>query len=136
MSFSLPEQMLKTMDEIQRAVGFAGRSELVRTAVRLLVDDTRRKDELVGRTAAVIVVGHSKDDEEPVTRLKHRFEDIVKTHVHSKVSREDCIEVFVLAGEGRQIASMAKAFEKERKIRSVKLITTWPGSTGRSAERT
>jgi CopG family nickel-responsive transcriptional regulator len=115
--------MLKAMDEIQDSVGFSGRSELVRSAIRLLLDDMREKNALEGETTAVIVVGHSKEDEEPVTRLKHRFEDIVKTHIHCKVSREDCIEVFVLAGKGQQMALMAKEFQRERKIRSVKLVT-------------
>lgn len=123
-SLSLPDKMVEAMDEIQGAVGFSGRSELVRAAIRLLLDDTREKDSLKGKTSAVIVVGHGKDDEEPVTRLKHKFESIVKTHVHSRISHEDCVEVFVLAGDGQRIASMAKEFEKEKKIRSVKLLTT------------
>jgi CopG family nickel-responsive transcriptional regulator len=121
-SVSLPDQMVGAMDEIQQSVGFSGRSELVRAAIRLLLDETREKNALVGLTAAVVVVGHGVDDEEPVTRLKHKFEDIVRTHVHCKVSHEDCVEVFVLAGQGQQIASMTKEFQRERKIRSVKLI--------------
>ena len=123
-SMSLPEQMLESMDEIQKSVGFSGRSELVRAAIRLLLDDVKEKDSIKGKTSAVIVVSHDKEDEEPVTRLKHKFEDIVKTHVHCKVSREDCVEVFVLAGEGEQITSMTREFQKERKIRSVKLLPT------------
>jgi CopG family nickel-responsive transcriptional regulator len=121
-SLSLPEQMVKAMDQIQESVGFAGRSELVRAAIRLLLEDTRAKDSIAGRANAVIVVGHARDDEEPVTRLKHKFEDIVRTHVHVKVSHEDCVEVFVLSGEGKDIAAMTKEFEKERKIRSVRML--------------
>jgi len=123
-SLSLPDQMLTAIGEIQESVGFSGRSELVRAAIRLLLDDTRQKNALVGRMTAVIVASHGKDDEEPVTRLKHRFEDIVKTHVHCRISHEDCVEVFVLSGEGQQIASMTKEFEKEKRIRTVKLLTT------------
>jgi CopG family transcriptional regulator, nickel-responsive regulator len=121
-SLSLPDQMVKAMDEIQDAVGFSGRSELVRAAIRLLLEDTRAKGTLVGRSNAVVVVGHASVDEEPVTRLKHSYGDIVKTHIHCRISPEDCIEVFVLAGEGRQIAAMAKGFERERKIKTVKLL--------------
>ncbi|MDG6983274.1 MAG: CopG family ribbon-helix-helix protein [Nitrososphaerota archaeon] len=121
-SLSLPDSMVKSMDEIQDSVGFSGRSELVRAAIRLLLEDTRAKDDLAGNGNAVIVVGHASADEEPVTRLKHKYEDIVRTHVHVKVSHEDCVEVFVLTGEGEEIASMTKELEKERKIRSVKLI--------------
>jgi CopG family nickel-responsive transcriptional regulator len=114
--------MVKAMDQIQESVGFSGRSELVRAAIRLLLEDTKGKDALSGQANALIVVGHARDDEEPVTRLKHKYEDIVRTHVHVKVSHQDCVEVFVLSGDGRQIASMTKEFEKERKIRSVKLL--------------
>ena len=121
-SLSLPDQMVKAMDEIQESVGFAGRSELVRTAIRLLLEDTREKNALVGRSNAVVVVSHASEDEEPVTRLKHSFGDIVKTHIHTRISEVDCIEVFLLAGEGKQISAMAKGFERERKIKSVKLL--------------
>jgi len=121
-SLSLPDRMLKAMDEIQYSVGFSGRSELVRAGIRLLLEDTKAKDAITGKANAVIVVGHARDDEEPVTRLKHKFEDIVRTHIHVKVSHEDCIELFVLAGDGKDIVSMTKEFEKERKIRSVKLL--------------
>jgi CopG family nickel-responsive transcriptional regulator len=112
------------MDEIQESVGFSGRSELVRAGIRLLLEDTRQKNALKGQMTAVIVVEHNKDDEAPVTALKHKYEDIVKTHVHCKVSHEDCIEVFVLAGEGTEIGSMTKEFEKERRIRNVSLLAT------------
>jgi CopG family nickel-responsive transcriptional regulator len=102
-------------------VGFAGRSELVRAAIRLLPEDTKAKDALTGGTNAVLVVGRASVDEEPLARLMHSHGDVVKTHVH-QVSQKDCIEVFVLAGEGRQIAAMAKGFERERKIGTVKLL--------------
>ncbi|HXW95330.1 MAG TPA: CopG family ribbon-helix-helix protein [Nitrososphaerales archaeon] len=122
MSLSLPDQMVKSMDEIQEAVGFSGRSELVRAAIRLLLEDTRAKNILSGRTNAVVVVGHASADEDPVTKIKHSYDDVVRTHVHCKVSQEDCIEVFVLSGEGKDIAAMAKGFERERKIKTVKLL--------------
>ena len=121
-SLSLPDQMVKAMDEIQQSVGFSGRSELVRAAIRLLLEDTRDKSAMTGKSNAVVVVGHASVDEEPVTRLKHSYGDIVKTHIHCRISQEDCIEVFVLAGEGRQISAMAKGFERERKIKTVKLL--------------
>ena len=121
-SLSLPDQMVKSMDEIQDSVGFSGRSELVRAAIRLLLEDTREKGSMAGKVNAVVVVGHAREDEDPVTKLKHSYGDIVRTHVHCKVSQEDCIEVFILAGEGKDIAAMAKGFERERKIKTVKLL--------------
>lgn len=121
-SLSLPDQMVRAMDEIQDSVGFAGRSELVRAAIRLLLEDTREKNAMAGKSNAVVVVSHASVDEDPVTRLKHSFGDIVRTHIHCRISEEDCIEVFVLSGEGKQISAMSKGFEREKKIKSVKLL--------------
>jgi CopG family nickel-responsive transcriptional regulator len=111
------------MDEIEESHGFAGRSELVRAAIRLLFEDTREKESLSGRIDAVLVATHNPEDEEVVTKLKHDYEDIVKTHVHSKTMGNNCVEVFLLDGEGLQIALMTEGFQKEDSMKSVKLLT-------------
>ena len=59
---------------------------------------------------------------EAITRLKHEFEDIVRTHIHNKISRSNCVELFLVEGEGKKVASMTKAFQKEEKMKSVRLI--------------
>lgn len=120
-SLSFPDKMVKELDQIQDAGGFAGRSELVRAAVRLLIEDRKQKDSLLGHVNAVIVVTHDESDEAPITRLKHQFEDIVKTHIHNKISHGNCVELFLVEGEGRKVASMTKEFQKEERMKSVKL---------------
>lgn len=121
-SLSFPETMISEMDQIQKAGGFAGRSELVRTAVRLLIEDSREKDNLSGHMNAIVLVTHDESDEAPVTRLKHEFEEIVRTHIHNKISKNNCVELFLLEGDGKKIASMVREFQKEDKLKSVKLV--------------
>ena len=69
-SLSFPDQMIKEMDQIQKSGGFAGRSELVRSAIRLLLEDTKEKNALLGHTNAIIVVTHDESNEAPITKLK------------------------------------------------------------------
>ena len=121
-SLSIPNQMIKDMDHLQESRGFTGRSELIRAALRLMLEDTKEKDSLVGNISAVVTITHSQENEEPITKLKHQFEDIVKTHIHSKINRGNCVELFLLEGEGKKVASMTKAFQKEEKMKSVKMI--------------
>jgi CopG family nickel-responsive transcriptional regulator len=122
-SLFLPEHMLESLDEVQRSVGFSKRSEMIRAALRMMIEDMRAKDSISGNTNAVIIVTHDKDNEVTVTKLKHEFEDIVRTHVHSKIGKYNCVELFLLEGEGQKIAQMARLFERDRSIRSVKLVT-------------
>ncbi len=121
-SLSFPEQMIREMDDIQKSLGFTGRSELVRAAIRLMLEDKREKDSLRGQVAAILAVTHNQEDEEPVTRIKHSFEDIIRTHLHNKITRTNCVELFLLEGDAQKIASMSNGFQKEDKMKSVKLV--------------
>jgi len=122
-SLSFPETMIAEMDQIQKSGGFAGRSELVRAAVRLLIEDSKEKDTLAGHLNAIVVVTHDESNEAPVTRLKHEFEEIVRTHIHNKISHNNCVELFLLEGDAKKIGSMVREFQKEDKLKSVKLVS-------------
>ncbi len=121
-SLSIPDELVKSMEEMQASQGYAGRSELIRAALRLMIDDTKAKDSIKGQVNAILVITHDEFNEEPITKLKHEFEDIVKTHLHNKLSHSNCVELFLLEGDGKKISSMTNALQKEEKLRSVKLM--------------
>jgi CopG family nickel-responsive transcriptional regulator len=114
--------MLKEMDEIQKNSGFTGRSELVRAAIRMLLEDSREKATAAGDMNGLLIVTHDEDEEAPVTKLKHQYEDIITTHVHNKTKTSMCIEVFVVQGDAKKINSMTKSFQAEDKMKSSKFI--------------
>jgi len=121
-SLSFPQQMIDEMDEVQSSLGFTGRSELVRAGIRLLLQDVKDKSAITGRVSAVVVLTHNEENEEAVTRIKHRFDEIVRTHLHNKTGKKTCVELFLLEGEGADVTSMTKEFQKEDGIRSVRLL--------------
>jgi CopG family nickel-responsive transcriptional regulator len=121
-SLSFPDSMMREMDELQKTLGFTGRSELVRASIRLMLQDVKEKNALTGEGSAVIVVTHTEEKEEPVTRIKHRYDDIVRTHIHNKITKNNCVEIFLLEGKSHEVATMAKDFQKEEGIKSVKLV--------------
>ena len=53
-SLSFPESMMKEMDDLQQALGFTGRSELVRASIRLMLQDVREKNSLAGKGSAAV----------------------------------------------------------------------------------
>jgi CopG family nickel-responsive transcriptional regulator len=114
--------MIDDMDAIQKSLGFTGRSELVRSGVRLLLQDVKDKSAIIGKVSAVVVLTHNEENEEAVTRIKHKFDGIVRTHIHNKTAKQTCIELFLLEGDGSDVASMTKEFQKEDGIRSVRIL--------------
>lgn len=121
-SLSFPEGLLREMDELQKNSGFAGRSEFVRAAVRLLLAENKEMSTLTGEVNGLLVVTHDQEREEPVTELNHRFEDIIRTHVHSKTTSSICVELFLVHGPARKVLDMSKSFQAEDKMKSAKFI--------------
>ena len=121
-SLSFPEKLLKEMDELQKTSSFTGRSELVRAAIRLLLEDDREKAVLSGEVNGLLVVTHDQEEEQPVTQLKHKYEDLIRTHLHSKTSSSICVELFLVHGPAKKVVEMSKSFQAEDKMKSTKFI--------------
>ncbi len=121
-SLSFPESMLKEMNDVQKNSGFTGRSELVRAAIRMLLEDSREKATAVGEMNGLLIVTHDEDEEAPVTTLKHQYEDIITTHVHNNTKSSLCIEIFLLQGDAKKINAMSRSFQAEDKMKSTKFV--------------
>ena len=61
-SLSFPEKMVQEMNQVQKSLGFTGRSELVRAGIRLLLQDVKEKSALSGDVSAVVVVTHREEN--------------------------------------------------------------------------
>jgi CopG family nickel-responsive transcriptional regulator len=121
-SMSLGQELLDEMDRVRRELGFSGRSEVIRAGVRMLIADSREKEKLRGKLNSILLVIHSQGAEGTVTQIKHRFEDIIKTQVHSHLRGDKCLEIFTLDGDARRLKDLVKSLQVSRKMDYVKLI--------------
>ena len=123
-SISLNDTILKEIDRIQNTVGYSGRSEVIRAGARLLISESKEKDRLTGTINSILLLIHSQEIEDVVTEIKHKFEDITKTQIHSHLRENKCLEVFVLEGDAVRVKEMVRLFQTSRKMEYVKLIVT------------
>lgn len=121
-SISLNENILKDMDKIQQELGFAGRSELIRAAIRMLIADKRSHEDLSGELNCVLIVTHDEGFEGPVTEIKHNFDAEVKSHLHYKLGEKKCLELMVLEGRVENIKEIVRQFQTSGGMDNVKLI--------------
>jgi len=122
-SVSINERLLAELDRIRGEVGFSGRSEALRAAIRLLASEYPPKVELDEKTFGVLLLIHGHEAEDLVTEAKHRFLDVVHTQLHNKFKADKCLELFILNGLLRRILEFKNVFQKSDKIDYVKLIT-------------
>ena len=121
-SISLNDEILKELDELQAIMGFTGRSEIIRAGIRAFVQEEKQKRELKGKRSGVLIVVHEDKYDDQVARLKHDYEDLIKTHLHNKIDTDRCMEMFCLEGDHKDIQSVTDEFLTDRKMDTVKLV--------------
>jgi len=121
-SVSLNDEIIKEMDKIQRELGFSGRSEIMRAGIRQLMAEERDKRNLTGHIYALLLAIHDETSDYEVTEMGHAYDTIIGTHIHNKIDREKCLEIFLLRGDAKEIIEMAKKFRTNRKMDHVKLV--------------
>ena len=121
-SVSLSENLLEEVSRIQREMGFSGRSEVIRAGLRRLIAEHRKLERMRGRINSILLVVHEREDEDIVNRIKHEFDDIINTQLHSHLKRNKCLEIFILDGDAERIREIVECFETCGKMEYVKLV--------------
>jgi CopG family nickel-responsive transcriptional regulator len=122
-SISLTEEILKEIDTLQKNLGFSGRSDAIRAGIRSFVSEEKQKENLSGNVNAILLVVHNDEYDNQVNGIKHSYEDLITTHLHSKIEGDKCMELFMLKGEANSVSDITKDFQINKKMDTVKLVT-------------
>ena len=122
-SISLTEEILREIDALQKNLGFSGRSDAIRAGIRSFVSEEKQKENLSGNVNAILLVVHSDEYDNQVNGIKHSYEDLITTHLHSKIEGDKCMELFMLKGEADSVSSITKDFQINKRMDTVKLVT-------------
>ncbi|HZD82690.1 MAG TPA: CopG family ribbon-helix-helix protein [Nitrososphaeraceae archaeon] len=121
-SVSLNEDILHEMDKLQKALGFSGRSEIIRAGIRNLLSEEKKRQDLIGLLNALFLVIHDEESDEEMSEMRHTYDKLINTHLHSKIDKNRCLEILLLKGEASDIREMTKKFQSNKKIHNVQLI--------------
>lgn len=122
-SISLNDEMLQELDNLQKTMGFSGKSEAIRACIRSFLAEEKQKEERHGDIHAILLVVHNDEFDHIVSDIKHNFEYLITTHLHSKIEGEKCMELFVIDGDAERVDTMTKNFHTNKKMDTVKLVT-------------
>lgn len=122
-SISLNQEILSELDKLQKTMGFSGRSEAIRAGIRTFVSEEKQKSQLTGNVHVILLVVHNDEFDHVVSGIKHNFEDLITTHLHSKIEGEKCMELFVIDGDAERVSTITKDFQVNKNMDTVKLVT-------------
>jgi len=121
-SISLNDEILSELDKLQKSMGFSSRSEAIRAGIRTFISEEKQKADLSGDIHAILLVVHNDQFDHVVSGITHNFEDLITTHLHSKIEKEKCMELFLINGDAQKVSTITKDFQTNKNMDTVKLV--------------
>jgi CopG family transcriptional regulator, nickel-responsive regulator len=121
-SVSLNDDILNEMEKLQKLLGFSGRSEIVRAGIRSMLSEEKQRNDLTGMLHSLLLVIHDEKSDDEISNMRHSYDKLINTHLHSKIDRDRCLEIFLLRGEAEEIRRMTREFQANKRMDTVKLI--------------
>jgi CopG family transcriptional regulator, nickel-responsive regulator len=121
-SVSLPDSLLEQADAFITARGFAGRSELVRAALR---DHLAREAqaERTGYTSATVTLLYPHGAERRLGEIRHDFTDVIQSMMHGH-AEAGCVELFLVRGDADRLRRFVDTLRAAKDAELVQVIYT------------
>ena len=121
-SISLPERTIEDIEYLKDNIGFSGRSEIVRAGIRSLIENQKVFSDLTGQINPILLIKHNTPSEWSFTSTVHKYDDIITTHIHNRLEKNNCLEILILKGDTARIQDMFNDLQTNKKLDYVKLI--------------
>ncbi len=121
-SFSLTPKNISDLLMLQKELGYANKSEIVRAGLRKLVENAGDDDLKTGEQAGLIVLAKDQKTEAQTARILSDYQKFIKSQMHSHLEDNKCIEVFLVEGNAQKIKSLFHVLAKSPKTRSIQLF--------------
>ncbi|MCQ8902599.1 MAG: nickel-responsive transcriptional regulator NikR [Methanothrix sp.] len=128
---SLPEKLLSRFDEIITQRGYSSRSEGIRDAIRNYIIHYEWMSDVEGERVGVITIVYSHHQRglvDNLTDIQHEFGNIITSSLHVHLDKDNCLEVVILRGEGKDVRRAAERMMALKGVKHVKLTTTSVGA--------
>jgi CopG family transcriptional regulator, nickel-responsive regulator len=127
---SLPENLLTKFDDIILQRGYSSRSEGIRDAIRNYIIHYEWMSDIQGERVGVITIVYSHSQRglvDNLTDIQHDFGGVIQSSLHVHLDHDNCLEVVVLKGEGKDVKKAAERMMALKGVKHVKLNTTSMG---------
>ena len=105
-SISLDSENIASLDRITESLNLKGRSDAVRFSIKSAIAEIKEMDNFEGLIEGVMIVVHEHHSNSWVSMIQHKYEDLIKTQLHSHLQNKKCLELMIISGDGPRIRDM------------------------------
>jgi CopG family nickel-responsive transcriptional regulator len=118
-TLTLDDDLMRDLDRCMKTRGYQNRSELVRDLVRAGLQDTAAAADEKECIAALVYVydHHVRELSKRLTQAFHSHHDLSLASLHVHLDEQNCMEVSILKGRGKDVRHFAEHIVAERGVR-------------------
>lgn len=121
-SISLTDKNVEDLESLQKDLGFTGRSEAIRAAMRTLLAENSERRSMVGRVDGVLIMINDACASGSIHDIYHDNHPLIKTHVHNHLGNHKCMNMMVLSGDALDINELLDQMYRLEGIAYLKFI--------------
>ena len=121
-SISLTEENISALENIQKCYGLTGRSEAIRHSIRAAETEIKELSDMEGSVEGVLVIVHKDHGDTWMGQIQHKYEQHIKTQLHSHLRDRKCLEVMIISSDGETMRDMLTDIHSVGKADYVKFV--------------
>ncbi len=122
-SLSVPEALLDQFDEVLRSKGFRSRSDAVREAMRVFLDEADWADSAGENQLVITIIYDEHGPRGELSALQHRHEEI-QMMLHLHLEKDQCMELFIARGSNAVLREILSKLRRIKGVKSIRFIST------------
>jgi CopG family nickel-responsive transcriptional regulator len=123
LSFSLSRDLTSKMDSLMQEMGYENRSEVIRDAIRVFLEQHEDLHRMQGMVEGVALTLYPRRAERRVHGLFHKMPDVLRSFLHLDFgeAHQRCCDVVVFKGPASRVREVFHALETTAHVEKVKL---------------
>ena len=121
-SVSLSDEYTEELDTIQETYNLRGRSEAIRASISSAMGEIKELDRMEGIIEGVLIIVRSHHEDPWMMQIQGRYQDHIKTQMHSHLRDKKCLEVMVISCDAKELEDMMTDIRAQDKADYVKFV--------------
>jgi CopG family transcriptional regulator, nickel-responsive regulator len=128
-SVSMPADLVRQLDALARARGFANRSQAVAELARGALVEHRAQESARDIAGSVTLVydHHKRNIQALLTDIQHAHQGLIVATLHVHLDHHNCMEVLALRGQAAAVRHLADRLIAAKGVKHGKLTVTTTG---------
>ncbi len=126
---SIEPGLLKKFDEYISVHNYKNRSEAIRDLIRkeLVSEEWSKSTEDVAGAIVMVYDHHRHDVVDKLLNIQHNFNELIISTQHIHLDRNNCLEIVVVKGKMKMIASLASQLQSIKGVKHASLTKSTLG---------